>query len=63
MISPKLLELLVCPKCKGPLEHRVTDEKEWLDCRACSLRYHVIDDIPQLRVDKAEKITHTQETE
>ncbi len=38
-LNPKLLEKLVCPKCKGPLQ--VVGEDEALDCDACRLRYRV----------------------
>ena len=50
-LSPKLLEILVCPRCKGTLEYR---EKEFtLICHACSLRYPIRDDIPIMLVDEA----------
>ena len=52
MSLPKqLLEILVCPKCKGELEY---DEREAsLTCRTCGLRYPVRDDIPVLLIDEA----------
>jgi uncharacterized protein YbaR (Trm112 family) len=34
-LSPELLEILVCPKCKGELEYRSTPES--LVCHACRL--------------------------
>ena len=38
MSVPKdLLEILVCPKCKGELEHKTDDEGERLVCQACRL--------------------------
>ncbi len=51
MLDDALLEILVCPKCKGRLEHRA--EPEELICRACALRYAVRDDIPIMLVDEA----------
>ena len=51
-VSPELLEILVCPKCKGDLEHR-TDPKEELVCNACKLIYDVDDDIPIMLIDEA----------
>ena len=51
-VSPELLEILVCPKCKGDLEHR-TDPKEELVCNACKLIYAVDDDIPIMLIDEA----------
>jgi uncharacterized protein YbaR (Trm112 family) len=50
-ISPQLLAILVCPKCKGPLEHREAESS--LLCHACRLRYQVRDDIPIMLIDEA----------
>jgi len=54
-LSPDLLAILVCPKCKGPLEHR-TAPVETLACAACRLSYPVEDDIPVMLVDEAKPI-------
>ena len=50
-VSPQLLAILVCPKCKGPLEHREAESA--LVCPACRLRYAVRDDIPIMLIDEA----------
>ncbi len=50
-LSPQLLAILVCPKCKGGLEYR--EQESSLICRACSLRYPVRDDIPIMLADEA----------
>ena len=50
-LAPDLLAILVCPKCKGPLEHRPAPEA--LACPACRLVYPVEDDIPIMLVDEA----------
>ena len=50
-LSPQLLSILVCPKCKGELEFR-PDEPS-LVCNACRLKYPVRDDIPIMLVDEA----------
>ena len=50
-LSPRLLEILVCPKCKGVLQYRETEQA--LDCPACRLRYAVRDDIPIMLLDEA----------
>ena len=52
-LDPKLLEILVCPKCKGDLEYKVAGESEELICHACGLRYAVEDDIPIMLIDEA----------
>jgi uncharacterized protein YbaR (Trm112 family) len=51
MVDERLLEILVCPKCKGELEYR-TEQNE-LICHSCRLRYEVRDDIPIMLVDEA----------
>jgi uncharacterized protein len=51
MLDQRLLEILVCPQCKGELEYR-SDEAE-LVCVACRLRYEVRDDIPIMLIDEA----------
>ncbi len=51
MLDERLLEILVCPKCKGDLEHRTTPES--LACHSCALVYPVQDDIPVMLVDEA----------
>ena len=50
-VSPKLLAILVCPKCKGDLEYR--EQESTLVCGACRLKYPVRDDIPIMLVDEA----------
>jgi uncharacterized protein YbaR (Trm112 family) len=50
-LAPRLLALLVCPKCKGALAYR--EPEAALDCLACKLRYPVRDDIPVMLIDEA----------
>ena len=50
-VSPQLLAILVCPKCKGELEHR--EAEAVLICNACRLRYPIRDDIPIMLIDEA----------
>lgn len=51
MLDDKLLEILVCPKCRGELEHRTSPEE--LVCHSCELRYPVEDGIPVMLIDEA----------
>ena len=53
-LSPDLLEILVCPECRGPLEPG--PEGDWLACRACRLKYRIEDDIPIMLADQAEPL-------
>ncbi len=50
-LSQTLLEILVCPKCKGELEYREGEQS--LVCHACRLRYPIRDDIPIMLIDEA----------
>lgn len=55
-VDPALLEILVCPKCKGELEHRTEPEEE-LVCHACRLRYRVEPDgTPVMLIDEAKPL-------
>lgn len=51
MLDPKLLEILVCPKCKGDLIY--SQDPHTLTCENCRLVYEVRDDIPILLIDEA----------
>lgn len=50
-LSPQLLAILVCPKCKGKLEYQEGESS--LVCHHCRLRYAVRDDIPIMLIDEA----------
>ncbi len=54
MINDDLLDILVCPKCKGPVT--LTDAKDGLVCTACKLEYEIRDDIPIMLIDEAKKL-------
>lgn len=53
-LAPELLEILVCPKCKGSLEYRTQPES--LVCHACRLVYAVEDGIPIMLIDEAKPL-------
>lgn len=79
-VQNKLLEVLVCPACKGSLVQVRWKEPSGvapsgatsgaapsgatsgdapllaLDCPQCRLRYPIVDDIPVMLVDQAERI-------
>jgi uncharacterized protein len=52
MLDAELLEILVCPKCKGDLAY--DEEQATLTCSSCRLRYEVRADIPVLLIDEAQ---------
>ncbi len=52
-ISPELLEILRCPKCKSKVE--IKTDKSGLKCvnPECSLVYPIRDEIPVMLVEEA----------
>ena len=52
-LSPQLLEILRCPKCKSEVE--LKDDGGSLKCTnaECSLVYPIRDDIPVMLIDEA----------
>jgi uncharacterized protein len=53
-VDPKLLEILVCPLTKGPLEFDA--EKQELISRSAKLAYPIRDGIPIMLPEEARKI-------
>ena len=53
-VDPKLLEILVCPITKGPLEYDA--EKQELISRSAKLAYPIRDGIPIMLADEARKL-------
>ena len=58
-MDPKLLEILVCPICKGPLAWR-KDSQE-LVCKADRLAFPVKDGIPVMLEDEARELRPDEE--
>ena len=58
-MNPKLLEILVCPVCKGPLVWR-RDALE-LVCKGDRLAFPVKDDIPVMLEDEARTLAPDEE--
>lgn len=52
-LDPVLLDILVCPDCKGSLT--VDYDNDELICNQCGLIYPVRDDIPVMLVDEARR--------
>ncbi len=52
-LDPVLLEILVCPDCKGSLT--VDQDHDELVCSSCELIYPVRDNIPIMLVDEARR--------
>lgn len=58
-MDKKLLDIIACPVCKGPLEYR-RDAQE-LVCRADRLAYRIDNDVPVLLADEARTIPEGEE--
>lgn len=58
-MNPRLLDILVCPLCKGPLLYRKAASE--LVCKACRLGYPIRDDIPVMLEDEARKLPPEEE--
>ncbi len=54
-MNHKLLEVLVCPICKGDLVYNKDSEE--LICRFDKLAYPIRDDIPVMLEDEARKVS------
>ncbi len=50
-IDKELLDILVCPKCKGGLI--LEKDESGLICNSCKLKYRIEDDIPIMLIDEA----------
>jgi uncharacterized protein YbaR (Trm112 family) len=55
-LDKNLLDILVCPKCKGELEYEVDGEAEALLCHLCALRYEIDEGIPIMLIDEAKPL-------
>lgn len=58
-MDSKLLEILVCPLCKGPLLYRRADQE--LVCRPDRLAFPIRDGIPVMLEDEARRIPDSEE--
>ena len=58
-MDPKLLEILVCPLCKGPLVYRQAQGE--LVCKADKLAYPIRDDIPVMLEEEARELQAGEE--
>jgi uncharacterized protein len=50
-LDERLLEILVCPACRAPVEHK--ERRHLIVCTGCGLQYPVRDSIPVMLVDEA----------
>jgi len=60
-MDKKLLDILVCPLCKGPLVYK--KEAKELICKVDRLAYPIRDDIPVMLEEEARALPPEEEVE
>jgi len=60
-MDKKLLDILVCPVCKGPLVYK--KESQELICKGDRLAYKIEDDIPVMLREEARELPPEEEVE
>lgn len=58
MIKQELLDIIACPKCKGPV--RLNEDETGLICENCQLVYEIRDGIPIMLIDEAAPLNKEQ---
>ena len=58
-MDSRLLDILVCPICKGPLLYRKAEQE--LMCKADRLAFAIRDGIPVMLEDEARKLDPAEE--
>ncbi len=58
-MDKKLLDILVCPLCKGELQYK--KDKQELVCKFDKLAYPIREDIPVMLEEEARKISVNEE--
>jgi len=60
-MDKKLLDILACPLCKGPLVHKKEDKE--LICKADRLAFPIRDDIPVMLEEEARRLPADEEVD
>jgi uncharacterized protein YbaR (Trm112 family) len=58
-VDARLLDILVCPICKGPLAYRAARSE--LVCKADRLAFPIRDDIPVMLEEEARRLAPEEE--
>jgi uncharacterized protein YbaR (Trm112 family) len=58
-MDSKLIQILVCPVCKGPLVYKKAEQE--LICKPCRLAYPIKDDIPVMLEVEARRLPDAEE--
>ncbi|MCL2021632.1 MAG: Trm112 family protein [Betaproteobacteria bacterium] len=57
-MDAKLLDILVCPLCKGELQHNQAAQE--LICKPCKLAFPIKDGIPVMLEDEARSLSEEE---
>lgn len=60
-MDKKLLDILACPLCKGPLVYKKEDKE--LICKADRLAFPIRDDIPVMLEEEARRLPADEEVD
>jgi uncharacterized protein YbaR (Trm112 family) len=58
-MDSKLIQILVCPVCKGPLVYKKNQQE--LVCKPCRFAYAIKDDIPVMLEEEARRLPDAEE--
>jgi uncharacterized protein YbaR (Trm112 family) len=58
-MDSRLIDILVCPTCKGPLLYRKAEQE--LVCKADRIAFRIRDGIPVMLEDEARKLDPAEE--
>ena len=58
-MDPKVLDILVCPLCKGPLLYKRVENE--LICKADRMAFQIKDGIPVMMEDESRKLPPDEE--
>ena len=59
-IPKDLLDVLVCPKCRGNVE--LSEKEDGIVCKNCRLVYPITEDIPIMLIDSAKPLEDQETT-
>ncbi len=51
MIDKELLDILICPKCKGTI--KLHSSEKYIICEYCNLAYYIDENMPIMLIDNA----------
>lgn len=61
MVDKELLDILVCPKCRGNI--KIHNNEKYIICENCNLAYYIDENMPVMLIDKAVSIESIEEAD